>query len=108
VYVVQAESLDRLSRDQEHIAGFFKQASFAGVRIFTLAEGEVSELHVGLYSGYRVVRGSLGRDGEPGLDVFLSWNQWMRGQASAYAERPYPTETGGSRPAKDGARGTVR
>ena len=48
VEVVLAESLDRLSRDQEHIAGFFKQASFAGVRIVTLAEGEVSELHVGL------------------------------------------------------------
>ncbi len=46
--VVLAESLDRLSRDQEHIAGFFKQASFAGARIVTLAEGEVSELHVGL------------------------------------------------------------
>ncbi|MEO3475912.1 recombinase family protein [Roseomonas sp. CAU 1739] len=42
------ESLDRLSRDQEHIAGFFKQARFAAVRIVTLAEGEISELHVGL------------------------------------------------------------
>ncbi|WP_137128543.1 recombinase family protein [Roseomonas sp. HF4] len=46
--VVLTESLDRLSRDQEHIAGFFKQAQFAGVRIVTLAEGEISELHVGL------------------------------------------------------------
>jgi site-specific DNA recombinase len=48
VGVVVTESLDRLSRDQEHIAGFFKQASFSGVRIVTLSEGEVSELHVGL------------------------------------------------------------
>ncbi len=46
--VVLTESLDRLSRDQEHIAGFFKQARFAGVRIVTLAEGDISELHVGL------------------------------------------------------------
>lgn len=46
--VVLAESLDRLSRDQEHIAGFFKQARFCGVRVVTLAEGEISELHVGL------------------------------------------------------------
>jgi DNA invertase Pin-like site-specific DNA recombinase len=46
--VVLAESLDRLSRDQEHIAGFFKQARFLGVRVVTLAEGEISELHVGL------------------------------------------------------------
>jgi DNA invertase Pin-like site-specific DNA recombinase len=45
---VLAESLDRFSRDQEHIAAFYKQAMFAGVRIVTLAEGEVSELHIGL------------------------------------------------------------
>jgi DNA invertase Pin-like site-specific DNA recombinase len=46
--IVLAESLDRFSRDQEHIAAFYKQASFARARIFTLAGGEVSELHVGL------------------------------------------------------------
>ena len=48
VAVVLAESLDRFSRDQEHIAGFFKLARFAGVRIITLSEGEISELHIGL------------------------------------------------------------
>ena len=42
------QSLDRFSRDQEHIAAFYKQTTFAGVRIVTLAEGEVSELHTGL------------------------------------------------------------
>ncbi len=46
--VVVAEALDRLSRDQEHIAAFYKQLGFAGVRLVTLAEGEISELHVGL------------------------------------------------------------
>jgi site-specific DNA recombinase len=46
--VVLAESLDRFSRDQEHIAAFFKQVSFAETRIVTLSEGEVSELHIGL------------------------------------------------------------
>lgn len=46
--IVVAEALDRISRDQEHIAAFFKLMSFAGVRIVTLAEGEVTELHVGL------------------------------------------------------------
>lgn len=46
--IVLAESLDRLSRDQEHIAAFYKQAIFAGTRIVTLAEGDISELHVGL------------------------------------------------------------
>jgi len=46
--VVVAEALDRLSCDQENIAGLFKQLSFAGVRLITLSEGEIGELHVGL------------------------------------------------------------
>jgi DNA invertase Pin-like site-specific DNA recombinase len=46
--LVLAESLDRFSRDQEHIAAFYKQATFAGVRIVTLAEGDITELHIGL------------------------------------------------------------
>ncbi len=46
--VVVAEALDRLSRDQEDVAGLFKRLCFAGVRLLTLAEGEISELHVGL------------------------------------------------------------
>jgi len=46
--IVLAEALDRISRDQEHVASFYKQMSFAGVRVITLAEGEIGELHVGL------------------------------------------------------------
>src|SRR6202047_2058403 len=46
--VVVAEALDRLSRDKEDIAALFKHLSFAGVTMVTLAEGEISELHVGL------------------------------------------------------------
>ncbi|MCC7168267.1 MAG: recombinase family protein [Rhodospirillales bacterium] len=46
--IVVAEALDRISRDQEHVAGFFKQLTFSGVKLITLAEGEISELHVGL------------------------------------------------------------
>src|SRR6516162_3245252 len=46
--IVVAEALDRLSRDQEDVAGLFKRLNFAGVRLVTLAEGEISELHVGL------------------------------------------------------------
>lgn len=45
---VVAEALDRLSRDQEDIAGLYKRLRFAGVQMVTLAEGEISELHVGL------------------------------------------------------------
>ena len=46
--VVVAEGLDRISRDQEHIAAFFKQMRFLSIPIVTVAEGEVSELHIGL------------------------------------------------------------
>ena len=46
--VVIAEALDRLSRDQEDVAALFKRLRFAGIKIVTLSEGEVSELHVGL------------------------------------------------------------
>ena len=46
--IVVSEALDRLSRDQEDIAGLYKHLSFAGVTMITLAEGEISELHVGL------------------------------------------------------------
>lgn len=45
---VYAEALDRLSRDQEDIAAIYKRLTFAGVRMVTLSEGEISELHIGL------------------------------------------------------------
>ena len=46
--VVMAEALDRVSRDQADVAVLYKHLKFAGVMIVTLAEGEISELHVGL------------------------------------------------------------
>jgi site-specific DNA recombinase len=46
--ILVAEALDRLSRDQEDIAGLYKKLSFASIKLVTLAEGEVNELHVGL------------------------------------------------------------
>ena len=46
--LVVAEALDRISRDQADVATLYKHLQFAGVPIVTLAEGEISELHVGL------------------------------------------------------------
>jgi len=46
--VVVAEALDRLSRDQEHVAHLYKQLTFLGIKLTTLSEGPISELHVGL------------------------------------------------------------
>jgi DNA invertase Pin-like site-specific DNA recombinase len=43
-----AEGMDRLSRDQEDIAGIHKRMEFAGVKIITLSEGEIGSLHIGL------------------------------------------------------------
>ena len=46
--IVLAEALDRVSRDQEDVAGVFKRMNFAGVIMITLSEGEITHLHVGL------------------------------------------------------------
>src|SRR5215813_11101516 len=46
--VVIAEALDRLSRDQEHAAHLYKQLNFLGIKLVTLSEGLITELHVGL------------------------------------------------------------
>ncbi len=46
--IILAEALDRLSRDQEDIAALYKRLKFAGIKLITLAEGEISELHIGL------------------------------------------------------------
>jgi Resolvase, N terminal domain len=37
--VVVAEALDRISRDQEDLAGIHKRLSFAGIRIMTVQDG---------------------------------------------------------------------
>ncbi len=46
--IVLSEALDRIARDQEDVAGIFKRLRFADVRLETLSEGTVSELHIGM------------------------------------------------------------
>lgn len=46
--IVLAESLDRLSRDQEDIAWIHKRLRFAGATIVTLQDGAIGEIHIGL------------------------------------------------------------
>jgi len=46
--VVVAEALDRISRDQEGVAGLYKRLTHSGIRLITRSEGEINELHVGL------------------------------------------------------------
>jgi DNA invertase Pin-like site-specific DNA recombinase len=44
---VIAESLDRLSRDQEDLAGIFKRLKFGEIKLIT-SEGDTTDLHVGI------------------------------------------------------------
>jgi site-specific DNA recombinase len=69
--VLLVESLDRLSRDQEDLAGLFKRLNFFNVEIRTLNEGVATSVHVGLRGlvgqlfladlGQKVRRGHVGR-----------------------------------------------
>jgi site-specific DNA recombinase len=45
---ILTKALDRLSRDQADDATIYKRLSFHGVRIISLSDCEISELHVGL------------------------------------------------------------
>ncbi|WP_420704418.1 recombinase family protein [Paracoccus marcusii] len=44
--VIVAEALDRLSRDQEHMAGLYKRLAYHRVKIVTRSEGEIDEMRV--------------------------------------------------------------
>jgi site-specific DNA recombinase len=46
--IVLSEALDRIARNQADIATIYQRLSFANVRIETLSEGAVNELHIGL------------------------------------------------------------
>ena len=46
--IVLSEALDRISRNQADIAAIYQRLQFQGIAIETLAEGRVSEMHIGL------------------------------------------------------------
>ncbi len=46
--VLVTESIDRLSHSQADIAALYERLTFLGIRVETLADGAVSEIHVGL------------------------------------------------------------
>ncbi|WP_262696470.1 recombinase family protein [Kordiimonas aquimaris] len=46
--ILLCEALDRLSRNQADIARIYEQLSFHGIKLITLSEGTISELHIGL------------------------------------------------------------
>lgn len=59
IVVVMAEALDRVSRDQVDVAAIFERIRHAEARLVTIAEGEVSELHIGL-------KGTMNANNRPG------------------------------------------
>ncbi len=46
--VVVAEALDRISRDQEDLAGIYKRLRFKQIEIWTVQDGVAGEIHVGV------------------------------------------------------------
>jgi site-specific DNA recombinase len=46
--VVVAEALDRISRDQEDLAGIYKRLKFANVEIRTAQDGIAGDIHIGV------------------------------------------------------------
>ena len=80
---VLTEALDRLSHDQEDIAGIFKRLNFAGVRLLTVAEGEIGELYIGFKGTMnalflrdlkaKIKRGQRGRAGDGLIPGGLSY-----------------------------------
>ena len=54
-------STRRLSRDQEDVAALFKRFEFAGIAIMTLAEGQITPLHVGLKGAMNSIHPSESR-----------------------------------------------
>lgn len=90
---VVVEALDRLSRDQEDLAGIFKRLSFRGIAIRAVHDGEADEIQVG-------IRGLVGA-----LYLKDLANKVRRGQAGvirdgrhaggrAYGYRPVPGKPG--------------
>jgi site-specific DNA recombinase len=69
--IILAESLDRISRDQEDVAAIWKRVEFAGCRLHTVSEGAIGELQIGFTGtmstvflknlGDKTRRGQVGR-----------------------------------------------
>src|SRR5258707_1645960 len=105
--VVVAEALDRLSRDQEDVAALYKHLTFAGVQLITVAEGLVSELHVGLKGTMNALfLKDLGQKVRRGLEGRV--REGRAGGGSASATTSFASSTGLWRPQDQRDRGRDR
>ena len=105
--VVVAESIDRLSRDQEHIAGFNKAMAFQGVVICTVAEGVINELHIGLKGTMSALYlKDLAQKTKRGLEGRIA--KGKSGSGNAYGCSVVPGDERGERIINEGEARTVR
>ena len=105
--VVVAESIDRLSRDQEHIAGFYKAMTFQGVVICTVAEGVINELHIGLKGTMSALYlKDLAQKTKRGLEGRVA--KGKSGGGNAYGYSVVPGDERGERIINEGEARTVR
>nr|WP_237051384.1 recombinase family protein [Magnetospirillum sp. ME-1] len=85
INMVVAEALDRVSRDQEHIAGIYKQLTFAGVQLFTTSEGPITELQIGFKGTMNALfLKDLGDKTHRGLEGRVSQGKSAGGKAFGY------------------------
>jgi DNA invertase Pin-like site-specific DNA recombinase len=66
--VVVAEGLDRLSRDQADVATLYKHLSYLGVRLWTVAEGQINEVHVELKGTMNALAKEIAQKTHRGLE----------------------------------------
>ena len=91
--VILVESLDRLSRDQEDLAGIWKRLNFAGIELRAVHEGTADQVQIG-------VRGLLGslyladlaNKVRRGMDGVVRDGRHAGGRAYGY--RPVPGKPG--------------
>jgi site-specific DNA recombinase len=57
--ILLTEALERLSRDQEDIAGIYKRMEFAQVKIIALSEGEISSLQLSFAMDSENISGNI-------------------------------------------------
>lgn len=92
--VVVVEALDRISRDQEDLAGIFKRLTFAGVQIVSVHDGKADHIQVGIRSlvGALFLE-DLKHKVHRGMDGVVREGRHAGGRAYGYKPRPgFPGE----------------
>jgi site-specific DNA recombinase len=82
--LVVAEGLDPLSRDLADVATLYKHLSYLGIRLWTVAEGDISSLHVGLKGTMNELLKDLAQKTHRGLEGRIRSGMWGGGISYGY------------------------